>query len=253
MSDKDDHKHDDADLASFLDGSDGVSDAYRNLEQVQPPAHLDARILAAARGAAVVGEQKSPDDFAVAKLRGRLSLAASLVLGVIIGSQFPADLRLQQEAASSMEKAASQDEASQASAGTPSRQVDAEAVAESFAVAEDIANAAPPGPGAPRSIQAQGQTAGLAAAEEVLVSGARLQRSALPAAAPAAAAAEPVYRQSVVAWLQEISRLQEQMGDSDSPVLQQQINGERALFQQRYPGIDLDLELENLDISEPRD
>lgn len=244
MSDKDEHKHEDADLAAYLDGSDGVSDAYRSLALAEPPAQLDARILAAARGDKTLGERKSARDFAVARLRGRLSLAASLVLGVIIGLQLPADLRLQQESARSVGKVASQDAGSSAFVDAPREDADLVAVTESVAVAEEVANAASSSPASTRS--SQGRSAGLSAADEVVVTGARLQRAEPPAAAPVAFAAEPDYRQSIVLWLREIAHLQEQLGDSDSAVLQQQVDEERALFQQRYPGIGLEIELENL-------
>jgi hypothetical protein len=45
------HSDSDADLTRYLDGSDGLSAAYQRLGQDTPPSVLDARILAAARGA----------------------------------------------------------------------------------------------------------------------------------------------------------------------------------------------------------
>ena len=246
MSDKDEHKHDDADLAAYLDGSDGVSDAYRSLEQAQPPAQLDARILAAARGEGSSGERKSAGNLAVARLRGRLSLAASLVLGVIIGSQFPADLRLHQEAVTSREKAASQEDVAVALPDAPEVRSGLEAVSEFFSVAEDVATAVPSNPAARRSTQMQPETAGLSATDEIVVTGARLQRAEAPVIASLAAVDSMDYRQSVVLWLREIARLQEQLSENESAVLQQQLEQEMLQFRQRYPTLALERELENL-------
>lgn len=255
MSDKDEHKSDDAVLTSYLEGSDGLSDAYRTLSREQPPAHLDARILAAAQGAEVENARRvsTPGGFNSSSLRGLVSLAASLGLGIMIGAVFLGDPELQPEAASSLEKAVSQGGFPPPTEAAPRQEADRARAAESFAVSERVApepqvqatqvrlaaEATPVNQTAPRGSVNQQRNAAPGGFEEIVVTGSRLQQSAGAAAAPAADDAGPDYRQSVVSWLVEIYRLEEQLRGIESIVLQQQLDEEVALFEERYPGINL--------------
>lgn len=205
MSDND-SKHD-SELASYLDGSDGVSRAYRSLGQAEPPAALDARILAAARAANTgVAKAAEPVSRNVApRWRGGVALAASLVLGVMIGTQVP----------------------------------------RSAVVPEATSDVAMEKVAAPQGIQAQRAVADRAEEVQVgAVTGARIEQRAFVAAPPPAAVAEPDYRSGVLVWLQEITRLQARVEAGEAG--QAQLDDERERFTARYPDIDLALELESL-------
>lgn len=209
MSDND-SKHD-SELASYLDGSDGVSRAYGSLGQAEPPAALDARILAAARAANTgVAKAAEPVSRNIApRWRGGVALAASLVLGVMIGTQVP----------------------------------------RSAVVPEATSDVAMEKVAAPQGIQAQRAVADRAEEVQVgAVTGARIEQRAFVAAPvaapPPAAVAEPDYRSGVLVWLQEITRLQARIEAGEAG--QAQLDDERERFTARYPDIDLTLELESL-------
>jgi hypothetical protein len=77
------HPHSDTDgaLKSYLDGSDGLSAAYQQLDQEQPPATLDARILAAARGAVPASTARDlPPARATTSRPPRRALAATFMV-----------------------------------------------------------------------------------------------------------------------------------------------------------------------------
>lgn len=234
MSDND-SKHD-SELASYLDGSDGVSRAYDSLGQAEPPAALDARILAAARAAnAGVAKAAEPVSRKVApRWRGGFALAASLVLGVMIGTQVPR---------SAVVPASSSDVAMEKVAAPQSVVPVAEDAQFAGAVAPEAAPASAPALQATQGVRAQRAVADRAEeASAAVVTGARTEQRAAAAAPPPAA--EPEYRRGVLLWLQEIARLQEQVEAGDA--VQARLDDERTRFTARYPDIDLALELENL-------
>lgn len=234
MSDNE-HKSPDSELASYLDGSDGVSRAYARLDQPEPPAALDARILAAARAGNpdMVNAARPASRATAPRWRGATALAASLVVGVVIGTQVPRSAVVPLSSSDvAMEKAS-----------LPQATAPMAEVAE-FAVAAEAAAPAPaPALPVPQGIQAQRAVADRAAeAPAGAVTGARIQQRAFAAAPPPAA--EPEYRRGVLLWLQEIARLQAQV-EAGEPV-QARLDDERTRFTARYPDIDLALELENL-------
>jgi len=61
MTDNDNHKLSDEQLADYLAGKDTVSGAHRELEDVSSPSHLDERILARARES-VAGQKPTRND-----------------------------------------------------------------------------------------------------------------------------------------------------------------------------------------------
>jgi hypothetical protein len=82
MNRRDDKALDDAELTPYLEGRDGVSAAYRASSKEAPPAALDQAILQAAR--ASLRQPAAPAK--TASLRNYYSLAASLVLGMMLGT-----------------------------------------------------------------------------------------------------------------------------------------------------------------------
>lgn len=82
MNRQDDNPLDDADLAPYLEGRDGISDAYKASSTETPPAALDAAILQAARASL----QRPVRAARTAGLRNYYSLAASLTLGIMLGA-----------------------------------------------------------------------------------------------------------------------------------------------------------------------
>lgn len=93
-------ERDNDDLKRYLAGNDDIGGTYRSLGQEEPPAALDAKILAASR-AAVRGTRRP-------RYLAPLALAASVTLAVGLGWQALLAPQLQQQAISESDWAASE-------------------------------------------------------------------------------------------------------------------------------------------------
>jgi hypothetical protein len=83
---KDDH-HSDQDLKAYLDGSDGVSAAYRKTARDEPSAALDRAILDAAREE-VVAKEPAIGGREIPHMYGTAALAASVMVGILATSLY---------------------------------------------------------------------------------------------------------------------------------------------------------------------
>ncbi len=84
---KSDDKHNDRDLKAYLDGSDGVSAAYRKAARDEPPAALDRAILDAAREE-VVAKEPAIGGREIPHMYGTAALAASVMVGILATSLY---------------------------------------------------------------------------------------------------------------------------------------------------------------------
>jgi hypothetical protein len=86
-------RHDDADVQAFLDGNSPLSERYQALGREQPPADLDARILARAEQAARVVPLERPTRRwgAALAVAATLLLCVSLVVNLSIRPAGPLD------------------------------------------------------------------------------------------------------------------------------------------------------------------
>lgn len=82
MNKENDTPVDDTELTPYLEGRDGVSETYRATSSETPPSSLDAAILHAARASLgkTTPQKKTP------ALRNYYSMAASLMLGLMLGA-----------------------------------------------------------------------------------------------------------------------------------------------------------------------
>lgn len=83
MSKTDDNTPIDNELKAYLAGQDGVSAAYRQTGEEEPPADLDNLILAAARHAVEKDTSRKTDN-----LRQKFPLAASFMVGVLVTAMY---------------------------------------------------------------------------------------------------------------------------------------------------------------------
>ncbi|MES2624964.1 MAG: hypothetical protein V4628_06785 [Pseudomonadota bacterium] len=98
MSNSDDKTPIDSELKAYLAGEDGVSATYRQASTEEPPVELDRVILAAAHAAVQtsVGKKNTAQQIEKQKgapakenkLRQRLSIAASFMVGVLVTSMY---------------------------------------------------------------------------------------------------------------------------------------------------------------------
>lgn len=249
MSNKDDVTAGDKELQSFLDGKDGVAAAYHELAVEEPPRELDALILRAAHQGSSKQQAKGRPWQAM------LSLAASLVVGMMIGSVFLGNLNLQETTVSTAAFMASEVSTVNGPQATELAEIpaNAKAVASADVAVSDVSSALvivnaaerqQTGRSAPATRPALAVAESFAPrreeTEEIVVTGSRIaEREVVPVA----------YRSTVVEWLEEIAYLRLSITELQTELETENgnLNEEEQLFRQAYPQLDLDTELDALD------
>lgn len=250
MKEPDDKGTLDAQLKPYLDGQDGVSAAYRQASEEQPPAGLDALILSAAREAV---KQSAPGS----KRRwGGYRVAASFMVGVLATSlyfnwQEGVDLADAPVASTQLSPRAAESSGSDGASAREAPQLIPEAVvqevstanrriaAQGTTVAPAIPTFTPPLRQTSAAVRAELREAGAAQLEEIAANGAFIV---------GANANEPdlSYRATQEQWVAYIRSLSQRMSalsqafDAGTVSLEE----EMALFAEAYPDVDLEVALQ---------
>lgn len=247
-------------LQDYLSGRDGVSAAYRSLSDEKPSAALDASIRQAA--------QEAVDGLPAGKKRFPLqvySLAASICVAVLVVSLFlNNEDRLTRNELDTISAIPLMDDAPTAelfSAGDARIPLNENAGSQANDANADLdVNAARVQTSAAAPVTAEAQVSSAAAAlsieaDSVEAEGRQAQEARsleelldLARSAPASEVQFlPEYRLNADSWLTEIQRL---TAVSDEPGVEQVLTEERRLFAERYPGIDIDSALAELEESD---
>jgi hypothetical protein len=251
------HHDDNGTLKSYLEGSDGISNAYQQLAQETPPPELDARILAAAHGGSS-GTKPGVRKATVVHRTPNRALAASFMVCTLSAMFFfsqrdlnnPAYLASDEvgvtafssSAVTSVEaplaaKAADVIEvrASLAQRSAPMAAEVADAPVTIVEVRGSLDSASRPVARAPERFSAQADET----RREISVTGSRI--SVAPAAAPVAD-----FRASRATWLAHLRELQESIAAADDAArepLIEEFEAEKADFAKTHPSTNLAAQL----------
>lgn len=276
MNRQDDTSGTDAELSSYLEGKDGVSAAYRASSAEMPSAALDAAILQAARASLRTTAAKPPKAPA---LRNYYSLAASLMLGMMLGAvlfrgdnEAPVAITASAPQGSDdfrktvvlTEESAGEVVDSAATQAVP--ELPAAAQAEAFAAQEPPAPAsdavAPPAPAGnsefrERTLPAPpppivtrnvGGTSVAPPRTQAQAQAARVESTEEEITVTGSRIFRLSYRDNQEDWLREMLRMSEQLEDAqeDMTTLRETLELERAEFSAEYPDVPLDQALREL-------
>jgi hypothetical protein len=277
MQMKDNGQDNDKALKAYLEGSDGVSAAYRQLGAEEPPAGLDAAIRRAAAQAVAMqpaaagapGKSPEPVNNRTSNMPGLLSLAASLVAGVLIGvvvmDQGGTGFGSQPEMKSATAEAGAVAVQLSDEATGPATAARSPEVEQPLAVSLDnLVQVNGPQGAAPASesrelaatpprdvirLQSARQAEPAVAAasdtvlEEVILTGSRVRT-------PEEAIA---YRSDQAEWLAAMAEMRQNLQDTRNREagLAASLEEELQLFMQQYPDVDLDTALDALSAPEP--
>ncbi len=273
---KSDDKHSDKDLKAYLDGTDGVSAAYRKTARDEPSAALDRAILDAARRE-VVSKELEIGGRQMPHMYGTAALAASVMVGILATSLYfnpqqvvvpvsvPASAEsvvLDEPRAERLEQQRNADQA-----GVPDTRAFQVRQIAPAAPAVGVANApAAPAPAVANDVRTDA-FARLAEAPPVVIEGPLLERieaDAAQAQQSETAELEEVtvtasrvlrgddrdysYRDSREDWLEQIRTQVEELEalgrlTGNTVFQEQQLQEEMDLFMEEYPDADLDAEL----------
>lgn len=228
MNSNDDTRAGDKELRSYLDGSDGISAAYRQASREEPSEALDAAVLQrahAANGGTPAAAGAGRQGVGRAQLRGLGALAASMLLGVMLGSMF---------------RGTAPQPAAQSGADEAFVRRNVESALPAETVEVDLRRDEPvEGRELMAREEASGDTAGALAPQRTVISDAELGEIIVTASRirlPERGA--PAYRGSQDEWFQEIIALSRALDETDA-----QLREEMRLFRARYPEVDLDTAL----------
>ena len=217
MSNHDTDKHD-IELASYLEGNDGLSSLYRQVPGEFPPAELDEQILQASRVGLPNEKARRPSFF------GPYRMAASLALIVFFTALYvfepPPEPRVSRPAVAPV------------SPPSPASDERAREEAEVMTLSTELAPAPAPATGfSPNMTLDSVQAEAFSAEAEADVQ--------TTAARSAELTAVPLYRTVRQQWLEEIQRLR----DENDPAVENEIR----LFTETYPDEDIEQALSELE------
>lgn len=214
-------------LEAYLEGKDGVSATYRKLEDEEPSADLDARILQAARDELALGPQQSPQAPRKSIYSRPYAIAASVLLGILIGvmiaPQPPMTTQGDETVALSDAPATFQAEADLAAPPEPLNEREQETL--ETAVAREAIQSEP-APAAEIAAEPEAESGRLGQIASTTANSEEITVTASPSP-------NLNYRSAPETWLEEIRLLQQEV-DAAEEALEEEL----VLFREAYPDID---------------